>query len=193
VKVTLSATDPNNGSGVNKITYSASGGQNIAKTDASGSSVDVTLDQEGTTTLTYYATDNAGNVEDAKTLTVKIDKTAPTVTDVSPSDASTLVARSTNVTASFSEAIDPKTLVTTPTNSADPNVGTSTTFTLTKQGSTKPITATVSYDATNKKATLKPSVALTPSTTYTATVSGAKDMAGNTVAKKVWSFTTAKK
>jgi hypothetical protein len=81
--VSLSAEDQA-GSGIDKITYSTSGAQIIAQTDASGDSVDITLDQEGTTTLTYYATDKAGNVEDQKTLTVKIDKTAPTITNLGP-------------------------------------------------------------------------------------------------------------
>jgi len=35
----------------------------------------VTISAEGLTTLTYFGTDNAGNVEQAKTLTVQIDKT----------------------------------------------------------------------------------------------------------------------
>jgi hypothetical protein len=81
VKVHLSATDNEGGWGVKKITYSASGAQTIANTDTSGSSADINLSAAGTTTLTYYATDNAGYVEAPKTLTLKIDKTAPTVTD----------------------------------------------------------------------------------------------------------------
>ena len=41
-----------------------------------------TVSAEGTTTYEYRSTDGAGNVEAAKTLTVRIDKTAP-VTAVS--------------------------------------------------------------------------------------------------------------
>jgi hypothetical protein len=78
VTVTLKATDNQGGSGVEKIAYSASGAQSVAQTDAPGDSVEVAFAQEGTTTLTYYATDKAGNVEDQKTLSVKIDKMAPT-------------------------------------------------------------------------------------------------------------------
>jgi subtilisin family serine protease len=84
VTVTLSATDNAGGSGVEKITYSASGAQSIAQTDTFSSSVDVKLEQEGTTTLSYYATDKAGNDEAPNTLTVKIDKTTPTITNLGP-------------------------------------------------------------------------------------------------------------
>lgn len=77
VRVSLSATDNDGGSGVDKITYSASGAQTIGQTNVSGSSVEVILDREGTTTLTYYAIDEAGNVEAQETLTVKLDKSAP--------------------------------------------------------------------------------------------------------------------
>jgi len=104
VKVTLSATDNDGGSGVEKITYSASGAQSIAQTPASGSSVDVKLDQEGTTTLTYFATDKAGNVEVPKTLTVKIDETPPSVSSTNPSNNANGVAATANISATFSES-----------------------------------------------------------------------------------------
>src|SRR2546426_2968291 len=45
----------------------------------------MTISAEGITILTYFAVDNAGNQETPKTLTVRIDKTAPTVTFSSPS------------------------------------------------------------------------------------------------------------
>lgn len=120
VTVTLSATDDDGGSGVEKITYSASGAQTIAETPASGSSVDVTLDREGTTTLTYYATDKAGNVEAPKTLTVKIDKSAPTLdTDnrdgsdgITPDNKERRVSRNIEPTATFSDDMDAASLTT---------------------------------------------------------------------------------
>jgi subtilisin family serine protease len=78
VTVSLSATDADGGSDVDKITYSASGAHVIDPTDAPGSSVDVALSNEGTTTLTYYATDNSGSVEfPAKPFIVRIDKRPP--------------------------------------------------------------------------------------------------------------------
>jgi hypothetical protein len=80
----------------------------------------------------------------------------------------------------------------------DPATLTASSFRLTKQGSTTPIKAAVSYNATDKRVTLKPSSPLAASTKYTATVKGgaqgAEDKAGNPLASdKVWTFTTGKK
>jgi hypothetical protein len=80
VTVDLSAADNAGGSGVKEITYSASGAQTIASTTVAGSSVSgISITAEGTTTLSFFAEDNAGNAEATKTLVLKIDKTAPTV------------------------------------------------------------------------------------------------------------------
>jgi hypothetical protein len=79
VTVSVSAGDGTCGSGVKNITYSASGAQTIPLTTVAGSSTSFQVSNEGVTTVTFYATDNAGNVESAKTLTVKIDNTAPRV------------------------------------------------------------------------------------------------------------------
>jgi subtilisin family serine protease len=107
----------------------------------------------------------------------------PIVSSVGPPDGATEVAVTTNVRATFSEAMDAQTINTS-------------TFELTEQGSTAPISAAVSYGAKAKKATLNPDADLEPQTTYTATLkggaNGAKDAAGNALATdKVWSFTTA--
>ncbi|WP_258805140.1 DUF7594 domain-containing protein [Pseudarthrobacter sp. NS4] len=109
------------------------------------------------------------------------DTTAPTVTGTTPTDGATGVAASTNVTGSFSEAMDASTV-------------TSTTFTL-KAGTTT-VPAAVTYSSTNKVATLNPDADLAAGTTYTATIKGGtggvKDAAGNALAAdKVWTFTTA--
>jgi Bacterial Ig-like domain len=113
---------------------------------------------------------------------INFDTTAPAVDGVAPAEGATGVSRADNVEATFSEAMDPATLSTT-------------TFTLTKQGSATPVAATVAYDEATKKATLDPSADLDPSATYTATLkggaSGAKDLAGSSLAAdKTWSFTT---
>ena len=54
------------------------------------------------------------------------------------------------------------------------------------------MSATVTYDAAQKTATLNPSSALADGVTYTATVSGVKDAAGNVMTQpSTWSFSTA--
>jgi len=50
----------------------------LASAAVPGSSVAIAIDQEGLTTLTFFARDNAGNAEAAKTLVIKLDKTPPT-------------------------------------------------------------------------------------------------------------------
>jgi hypothetical protein len=84
VVVALNATDNAGGTGVKEIAFSLNGAQGETSVVA-GSSATVTISTEGTTVLTFFARDNAGNEEAAKTLTVRIDKTPPTLTcDVSP-------------------------------------------------------------------------------------------------------------
>ncbi|HEV8177074.1 MAG TPA: HYR domain-containing protein [Gemmatimonadales bacterium] len=82
--VTLAATDNDGGVGVGMITYSATGAQPIASSTISGSSGTVTITAEGTTTLTYAARDRSNNVEATKTLTIRIDKTPPSVVCPAP-------------------------------------------------------------------------------------------------------------
>jgi acid phosphatase type 7 len=111
------------------------------------------------------------------------DATAPTVSGVAPAEGAKDVAATANAEATFSEAMDLNTISTT-------------TFTLTKQSASQPLTAQVSYDAATKKATLDPTSDLEAGATYTATlkggVTGMKDLAGNPLAAdKTWSFTTA--
>ena len=79
VSVGLSATDPDGTADVASVSYSASGSQPIAATTAAGATASFGVGAEGATTIAYYATDQAGNQEAAKTLTVRIDKTAPSV------------------------------------------------------------------------------------------------------------------
>lgn len=79
ITVSLSAAD--SGSGVKEVHYSLDGG---AETVIAGSSASFALDTDGVHTVTYYAVDNAGNVEPARTVTAKIDKTPPEVS-LSPS------------------------------------------------------------------------------------------------------------
>jgi len=76
VTVGLAATDNDGGSGVKEIAYRLTGAQ-TADTTVSGALASVRITTEGTTTLTYFATDKAGNVEAKKTLVVRIDTTGP--------------------------------------------------------------------------------------------------------------------
>ncbi|HMG61265.1 MAG TPA: hypothetical protein VK583_16170 [Burkholderiales bacterium] len=78
VTINLAAADDPGGSGVKEIHFSQSGAQGGAGVVA-GSRTAVTISAEGTTTLTFFAVDNAGNQEAAKTLTVRIDKTPPVI------------------------------------------------------------------------------------------------------------------
>ncbi|MDQ3862756.1 MAG: FG-GAP-like repeat-containing protein [Actinomycetota bacterium] len=78
VTVTLNATDDD--SGVKEISYSINGGQ---YTTVQQSSVQIPVTSEGETTISYYATDNASNVEAQQTFTVKLDKSAPSAPVIS--------------------------------------------------------------------------------------------------------------
>src|SRR5262249_33590234 len=82
VLVSLNASG--GGSGVQQITFSASGAQPIASTTVSGASASVSIASEGVTVISYFATDNAGNVDAVKTLTVQLDKTTPAFNCVAP-------------------------------------------------------------------------------------------------------------
>ena len=78
VTVGLSAADEANGSGVRQLSYAMSGAQvGGGAFDRNGS---LTVQAEGVTAISYFSTDNAGNVEPARTLTLRIDRTAPAIT-----------------------------------------------------------------------------------------------------------------
>src|SRR3989442_7777372 len=112
------------------------------------------------------------------------DTTPPTVTAVSPANGATSVGIDSNVTATFSEAMDAATIGSSTFQLRDP--------------SSLIVPAVVTYDPAARTATLHPSSWLSLSTTYTATVLGgatdprAKDVAGNALALDYsWSFTTS--
>ncbi len=83
VTVTFNSTDNAGGTGVQEIHFTlagAPGGGSIV----TGSSASVTISTEGSTIVTFFAIDNAGNQEVQKTVTVEIDRTPPSVTCGSP-------------------------------------------------------------------------------------------------------------
>ena len=92
---------------------------------------------------------------------------------LNPARGATGVLADSDVTATFSEAIQPGTI----------------SFVL-RNGSTT-VPSTVAYDPTTRTVTLDPSSNLASSTTYTATLSGAQDLSGNAMTTSTWSFTTA--
>ena len=103
---------------------------------------------------------------------------APTVTAVTPANASTGIAITTAVTATFSEAMNSSTI-------------TGSTFTLVPQGGSA-VAATVSYNANGNVATLTPTSPLANGTIYTATITtGAMSSGGSALASSYsWTFTT---
>lgn len=106
-----------------------------------------------------------------------LDTAPPTVQAVSPADGTTTVHPADNVTATFSEPMNPATVD-------------DATFTLTKRGAAGPVAATVGYDGASDKATLDPVADLSQGATYEARVAtGATDGAGNPLTvSKSWSF-----
>jgi len=78
VRITLNATDNPGGSGVAQIQYSLSGAQTGSQI-VPGSTASVTISANGTSNLTYFAVDNAGNVEQSHMLAINVDTTLPVI------------------------------------------------------------------------------------------------------------------
>ena len=109
------------------------------------------------------------------------DTTSPRISSTDPVDLAVNVPTNKIISASFTEAMDPDTIITA-------------NFTLME--GLNPVTGTVGYDVPSNVATFLPLSILTPSTTYTVRIStGATDLAGNPLAGGVvpnpWTFTTA--
>jgi hypothetical protein len=82
--------------------------------DISEDKFNVSVTNEGTTTLWYYTVDNNNNVEAIKSVTIKIDTASPNITDVR---ATSITATSATITWNTDEEADTK--VTYDTNSAN--------------------------------------------------------------------------
>ncbi|MDD5131376.1 MAG: hypothetical protein PHH44_01820, partial [bacterium] len=78
VNISLTATDNEGGSGVKEIHYTLTGAVNEDKI-VPGQTAQIVLKTEGTTTISYYTLDNAGNKDETKSLILNLDKTAPLV------------------------------------------------------------------------------------------------------------------
>ena len=150
-------------------------------------SSDLQAGQTYTATITTGLKDTSGNtLASAKSWAFTVANSGGgggsgslSVTDATPSDGSTGVAPSTNVTATFATDIDQTTL-------------TSSTFTL-QQGANPPVGGALSYNSSTRTVTLDPSSDLQAGQTYTATITtGLKDTSGNSLASpKIWTFTVA--
>ncbi|MGI8693480.1 MAG: DUF4082 domain-containing protein [Geodermatophilaceae bacterium] len=153
-----------------------------AQVTLSGDGLTATLDPTAdlaeltTYTAAVTATDVAGNAMTAQvtwtfTTAGTADLTAPTVSSRTPAVGASNVGTGSNVTATFSEPVQPASL----------------SFVLNGQSS---VPAAVTLSANGRTATLDPTVNLFAQTTYTASVS-ATDLAGNAMAAPVtWTFTT---
>jgi methionine-rich copper-binding protein CopC len=102
------------------------------------------------------------------------DTTPPTVTSVLPVSGST-APTTTPISVTFSEDVKSTSISIGVTDSAGNIVG-----------------GTVTYNGTTRTATFQPNLPLSPTTTYTVTVSGVTDLSGNALASKTyaWSFKT---
>jgi len=104
----------------------------------------------------------------------------PTVVSVAPPNGSSGICPSSLVLATFSEAMNPDTIISPATN-----------FTLAASGT--PVAGTVTYDVSSYVATFTPTSPLALNTVYTATITaGVESLAGDPlVSNYVWTFTTA--
>jgi Domain of unknown function (DUF4082)/Bacterial Ig-like domain len=111
-----------------------------------------------------------------------VDLTPPTVATTVPLNGAVNVAGGANLTATFSEAMDPATI-------------SATSFVL-RDSANALVPSVVTYSTATRVATLNPTPTLTSSASYTATlvggVAGVKDLAGNALVSNVsWAFTVA--
>jgi hypothetical protein len=167
------------------------------KADSSSGAWSIALSgvSEGPHTYFAKATGAGGNTSSASnSVTVTVEKAAPTVSDVYPADGATGAGRNTDIAASFSEPMDPATFTTS-------------TVTLVKEGTTTPISARVGYYESNGyyKGWLSPPYEqgfyLDANTKYTVKIkggtNGVKDLAGHQLSggnqasgDYWWTFTT---
>jgi methionine-rich copper-binding protein CopC len=101
------------------------------------------------------------------------DTTPPTVTARTPAAGATGVPTGTAVTATFSEPVQAGTAV------------------VSLAGPAGAVAGATGYNASTQTVTFTPAAALPASATYSVTVSGARDLAGNPMAPVSWTFSTA--
>ena len=164
--VTATITAGNDGqSGANKVRYVVSGAQTVGQTDtnAGTTSSNITISTNGTSTITAYTIDKAGNVSEAKTQVVNKDSTVPSATLTVGTKTHNSIAVS--VSASDGQS----------------GLATSETYKYYEGSTLKTTSTSNSYTFTG----------LTAGTSYTLKVE-VTDKAGNTVTKTTTASTTAK-
>jgi hypothetical protein len=134
-----------------------------------------------TASLTSGITDKAGNKLGALswtfTTTTSSDTTRPRVKARTPAANATGVSRAAVVTVTFSEPV---------------RKVSGTTFKLVSKATGAAVSATVTYDGTARRATLKPARHLAAGASYVASVTnGITDRSGNRLAASSWTFMTA--
>ncbi|MGH9119359.1 MAG: DUF4082 domain-containing protein [Acidimicrobiales bacterium] len=103
------------------------------------------------------------------------DTSGPSVVAQVPEPGTQNVAATSGLSVRFNEAVQPGTI----------------SFEL-RDSANAPVSGSLTYDPSTMTATFQPNAALAGATSYTATVSGARDVHGNPMAAPVsWSFTTA--
>jgi glucose/arabinose dehydrogenase/PKD repeat protein len=102
------------------------------------------------------------------------DTQPPFVSNLSPAADATGVSVAIEVTATFNERVQPQTIA----------------FVL-RDASNAAVPGTVTYDQLKRTATLHPTAQLVAGGTYTAAISGARDLAGNLLSPISWTFTAA--
>jgi len=149
----------------------------------SGTLASVTFKVIGTGTCDIQVTptlsdSNAQNISCSVTNGSFDNVTPPTVVSTDPVDAATNANIANNVKATFSDVMDPETII------AD-------NFEI-RDGLGNLVDGKITYDAATKTAIFNPNRVLHPKTGYTATIkTGVKDISGNNmVSEKSWSFTT---
>ncbi|HSP52604.1 MAG TPA: peroxidase family protein [Cryobacterium sp.] len=178
--VNWTAPAANGGSAITGYTVRAFNGATLASTTPVTGNVGTVL-VSGLTNGTAYTFDVAA-VNAAGTsafsarsvaVTPRAEFVAPTVTARTPVSGARSVSQTANLTATFSEPV-------TGVNG--------TTFVL-RLGATV-IPSAVTYNAATRVATLNPNATLAADSTFTATLSGITDLAGNPMAASSWTFIT---
>jgi hypothetical protein len=108
-----------------------------------------------------------------------VDTTGPQVTATNPKDGANDASTGTEITATFSEAIDPASII-------------DETFKLVAEATGEVVTGKVSYDPATRKARLRPDRGLLPLGAYKAMImAGVRDLVGNAMpTDHEWSFQT---